>query len=79
MLGGTFADWRDVGGFPSGSCDNAVVGYKFSGLLVNTSYTLSVRAYRITGGVKEYSTASGTTAFTKGVNPPTLSATPDLR
>ena len=76
MLGGTFTTWRDVGGFPNAPCDDPDLGYKFSGLTVDTSYTLSVRAYRITDGVKTYSAASSTTVSTKGINPPTLSATP---
>jgi hypothetical protein len=76
MLGGAFADWHDVGGFPNAPCDDPDPGYKFSGLTVDTSYTLSVRAYRVTGGVKSYSTPSSITVSTKGINPPTLSSTP---
>ena len=44
VLGGTFKDWRDVGGFPNAPCDDPDPGYKFSGLSVNTSYVLSIRA-----------------------------------
>lgn len=76
VLGGVFADWRDVGGFPNAPCDDPDPGYKFSGLAVDTSYTLSIRAYRITDGVKTYSAASSTTVTTKGVNPPSLSSSP---
>ncbi|RYB90727.1 hypothetical protein EUA06_10590 [Nocardioides glacieisoli] len=76
VLGGTFTTWRDVGGFPNAPCDDPDPGYKFSGLAVNTSYVLSIRAYRIANGVKEYSAVSSGTFVTKGVNPPTLSATP---
>ena len=76
VLGGTFTDWRDVGGFPTAPCDDRDPGYKFSGLTVNTSYPLSIRAYRLTNGVKEYSTVSSVTFSTKGVSPPTLSSTP---
>lgn len=73
VLGGAFATWRDVGGFPNAPCDDPDIGYKFSSLEVNTSYTLSIRAYRITDGVKEYSTVSDLTASTLAsttVSPP---------
>ena len=76
VQGGAYSGWHDVGGFPNAPCDDPDPGYKFSGLLVNTTYTLSIRAYRVTNGVKEYSAASSTTVTTKGVNPPTLLATP---
>lgn len=74
VLGGAFADWRDVGGFPNAPCDDRDPGYKFSGLSAGTAYTLSVRAYRITDGVKEYSAASQMTATTTGSSPPTPGA-----
>ena len=76
VMGGASAGWLDVGGFPNAPCDDPDPGYKFSGLMVNTTYTLSIRAYRVTNGVKEYSTASSTTVTTKGVNPATLLPTP---
>ena len=90
MLGGTFTDWRDVGRFPNAPCNDPDPGYKFSGLTPASSYTFSVRAYRLTDGVKEYSAGSSMTATTTpgstpptdppspgAVNPPSMYAGPD--
>jgi hypothetical protein len=76
VLGGAFTDWRDVGGFPNAPCDDPDPGYKFTQLTAGVTYTLSIRAYRLTGEGKEYSTASSISVLTKGVNPPTLSPLP---
>src|SRR5699024_8369088 len=64
------------------------IGYKFSGLTPGSTYTLSIRAYRIVNGVKEYSTAPSLTATTVAgatepttpgaVNPPSLSPRPSV-
>ena len=64
VLGGGFADWHDVGGFPNAPCDDPDLGYKFRGLTAATTYTLSIRAYRIVNGSKQFSTASSITAST---------------
>jgi hypothetical protein len=73
---GEGAAWVDVGGFPNAPCDDPDPGYKFSKLTAGTTYTLSIRAYRLTDGVKAYSTASSITVATKGVSPPTLAPLP---
>ncbi len=64
VRGGTFADWADAGAFVS-ACTRNDVGYKFSGLAPSTTYTLSVRAYRLVDGVKtDFSSAASMTAST---------------
>jgi hypothetical protein len=64
VMGGTFADWQDVGGFAT-ACDTAAPGYRFNGLTPNTTYTFSVRAYRLADGVKvAYSSVATLTATT---------------
>jgi hypothetical protein len=82
VRGGVFADWHDVGGFPNAPCDNPDPGYKFTGLTPETTYVLSIRAYRLVAGVKDsYSTESSITASTLAEIPsptptPTTSPTP---
>jgi hypothetical protein len=70
VQGGTFTEWRDVGGFPNAPCDDPDPGYKFSRLAPGTTYTFSIRAYRLTDGVKDYSSVSSMTATTAGESPP---------
>lgn len=78
ITGGTFTEWTDLGGFPGAPCNNTSVGYKFSNLTPGTSYTLSVRAYRLVDGVKiVHSSESSITATTLGTAPePTPTPTP---
>ena len=73
---GLGAAWRDVGGFPNAPCDDPDPGYKFSGLTPSTTYVLSVRAYHIVGGVKDYSPEASLSASTlEGTTPPPTTTT----
>ena len=75
VMGGPFADWQDIGGFAS-SCDTAAPGYRFNGLAPDTSYTFSVRAYRLADGVKvAYSSVATLTATTLADTTPTAART----
>lgn len=70
MKGGQFTDWHDVGWFPHAPCDDPDPGYKFKDLGPGTTYTFSVRAYRLVGGVKtDFSSESTITATTLGATP----------
>ncbi|SDL73749.1 hypothetical protein SAMN04488242_2640 [Tessaracoccus oleiagri] len=75
--GGAYADWYDHGGFPNAPCDDPDPGFKFSGLAPGTTYTLSVRAYRIVDGAKtDFSPASSVTGTTLGDPAPSPSPSP---
>lgn len=70
--GGIYIDWHDAGGFPNAPCSDPDPGYKFSGLIPDTSYQLSVRAYRLVDGVKtDYSSQTSITATTLPSTTPT--------
>jgi len=68
VLGGAFPDWHDLGGFAA-ACDDPDPGYKFTGLTPGTTYTLSIRAYRMGEDGTVWSTASSMTATTLGTSP----------
>lgn len=64
FMGGALAGWYDHGGFGGSACTIPVPGFKFTGLMPDTSYVLSVRAYRIVDGAKVYSSVATLTATT---------------
>lgn len=68
VLGGAFPDWHDVGGFAA-ACEDPDPGYKFTGLTPGTTYTLSIRGYRLGEDGTVWSTASSMTATTLGTSP----------
>ena len=64
VQGGSFPDWHDVGGFPNAPCEDPDVGYKFGGLEPGTVYTLAIRAYRVTDGVKQVAVGQAASPLT---------------